>query len=214
MRGIFERLNYSGPAVGHLSRPKGSMAVDPIKLAVAQLAHRLASGYYAFLVAHLVAVNPLSINSLPPAKVLGTNPTGEIKRKDGTFHTLDLRFYLDLLREDQSLQGHFLRTWAMGALLMLGDELGAHDYFDQAPILELVYHLRNGIAHGNKFNINRWGKDRLAKHEAHNRHAAVRSPLGTVYEITPNLTGPVLFEFIGAADVIDLLQSVEIYLSR
>jgi len=29
--------------------------------------------------------------------------------------------------------------------------------------------------------------------------------LGTVYEITPSLTGPILFDFIGAADVIDLL---------
>ena len=192
------------------------MAIDPKRLTVGRMAQRLASGYYAFLVAHLVAVNPKSINSLPPAKVLGEDPIGEIKRKDGTFHTLNLRFYLDLLREDQSLQGHFLRTWAMGALLMLGDELAKpeHGYFDHAPILELVYHLRNGIAHGNRFNITKDGKKRLAKHEAHNRHAVVKSPLGTVYEITPNLIGPILFDFIGAADVIDLLQSVEVYLSR
>ncbi|TDG01915.1 hypothetical protein E1N52_42505 [Paraburkholderia guartelaensis] len=189
------------------------MIVDPGRLEVARVAQHLASGYYAFLVAHLVAVNPMSINSLPPSPVLGTNPTGEIRRKDGTFHTLDLRFYLDLLREDQSLQSHFLRTWAMGALLMLGDELGAHDYFDHAPILELVYHLRNGVAHGNRFNITYSGKRRLARHDAHNRQAAVKSPLGTVYEITHALTGPVLFDFIGAADVIDLLQSVELYLS-
>jgi hypothetical protein len=47
------------------------MAVDPSKLAVARIAHDLSDGYYAFLVAHPVAVNPLSINSLPPAKVLG-----------------------------------------------------------------------------------------------------------------------------------------------
>jgi hypothetical protein len=190
------------------------MAVDPTRLAVAQTARRLASGYYSFLVAHYVAVNPLSINSLPPVKELGQNPTGEINRKDGTFHTLDLRFYLDLLREDHDLQRHFLRTWAMGALLTLGDELGDHQYFDHAPILELVYHLRNGIAHGNTFNITSEGKKRLAKHPAHNHNAAVKSPLGTVYEITPDRTGPVLFDFIGPADVIDLLQSVELYLSQ
>jgi hypothetical protein len=77
----------------------------------------------------------------------------------------------------------------------------------------LSYHLRNGIAHGNRFNIDDRGKSRLAKHKAHNRDAAVKSPLGTVYEITPRLTGPVLFDFMGAADVIDLLQSVEVYLS-
>ncbi|MBN3798491.1 hypothetical protein [Burkholderia sp. Ac-20392] len=190
------------------------MAVDPIKLAVARTAHRLADGYYAFLVAHYVAVNPLSINSLPPAKTLGGSQTGEINRKDGTHHTLDLRFYLDLLREDHDLQGNFLRTWATGALLMLGDELGAYGYFDQAPILELVYHLRNGLAHGNQFNITDGGKKRLEKHPAHNRNAAVKSPLGTVYEIMPVLGGPVLFDFLGAADVIDILQSVEVHLSQ
>jgi hypothetical protein len=190
------------------------MTVDPIRLAVGRIAQHLASGYYAFSVAHLVAVNPQSINSLPPAKALGADPTGEIKRKDGTFHTLNLRHYLDLLRADQSLQGDFLRAWAMGALLALGDELARHRYFDHAPILELIYHLRNGIAHGNQFNIDYRGQKRLLKYEAHNRHAVVKIPLGTLYEITPNLTGLVLFDFMGAGDVIDLLQSVEVYLSR
>ena len=133
------------------------------------MARHLAAGYYAFLVAHFVAVNPKSINSLPPATALGRNPTGEIKRKDGTFHTFDLRHYLDLLREDQSIQERFLRTWAAGALLMLGDKLSKHSYFDHAPILEMVYHLRNGIAHGNQFNIDDRGRRRLRKHAAHNR---------------------------------------------
>ena len=187
---------------------------DPIRLAVSQLAGRLARGYYSFLVAHHVAVNPISINSLPPSKFLGEDPIGEIKRKDGSFHTLNLRFYLDVLREDQRLQGDFLRTWATGALLMLGDALANHSYFDQAPLLELVRHLRNGLAHGNRFNIDDRGRKRLARFEAHNRAAPVRSPLGTVFEITPNLSGPVLFDFLGAADVIDLLQSIEISLSR
>jgi hypothetical protein len=65
------------------------------------MSQHLANGYYSFLVAHLVAVNPQSINSLPPAKILGEDPIGEIKRKDGTVHTLNLRHYLDLLRTDQ-----------------------------------------------------------------------------------------------------------------
>jgi hypothetical protein len=173
------------------------------------MAHRLATGYYAFLVAHHVAVNPQSINSLSLA-----HPTGKIERKDGTVHTLDLRHYLDLLREDHSLQRDFLRLWATGALLSLGDELVNHGYFDHAPILELAYHLRNGIAHGNRFHIDYRGKRRLAKYPAHNRHAAAKSSLGTLYEITPNLTGPVLFDFMGAADIIDLLQSVEAHLSQ
>ncbi|WP_148654374.1 hypothetical protein [Paraburkholderia caribensis] len=181
---------------------------------VAATAHRLASGYYAFLVAHYVAVNPLSINSLPPTNELGRRATGEIKRKDGTAHTLELRPYLDLLREDHELQGRFLRTWAIGALLTLGDELGKSNrkYFDRAPILELVYHIRNGLAHGNRFNITEKGRERLMKYPAHNREAAVKSDLGTVFEIEPCLSGPVLFDFMGAGDVIDLLLSVEHHL--
>jgi hypothetical protein len=183
-------------------------------LAVSRTAQRLASGYYAFLVAQLVAANPQSINSLPPAKALGEDPVGEIKRKDGTAHTLNLRYYLDLFREDHGVQREILRAWAMGALLTLGDELSAHLYFDRAPVLELVYHLRNGVAHGNRFNITNKGRGRLAHYPAHNRSATVKSPAGVVYEITPFLSGPLLFNFMGPADVIDLLQSVEVYLSK
>lgn len=190
------------------------MATDLERLTVARQAQRLADGYYAFLTAHLVAVNPQSVNSLPPARSPGEDPIGEVARKDGTFHVLNLRHHLDLLRTNQGLQGEFLRAWAMGALLAVGDELQKHGYFDHAPILELVYHLRNGVAHGNRFNIDHRGQARLAKHEAHNRDAPVTSPAGTVFEITSNLSGPVLFDYMGAADVIDLLQSVELYLSR
>jgi hypothetical protein len=99
-----------GPSFKHKAH---HMAVDPIRLAVGQMARHLSSGYYAFLVGHLVAVNPQSINSLPPAMY----SAGEIKRKDSTSHTFDLRHYLDLLREDKKLQRDFLRTWATGALL-------------------------------------------------------------------------------------------------
>jgi hypothetical protein len=192
------------------------LAVDPVKFAVGRMAHRLASGYYAFLVGQYVAANPKAINSLPPPTSIGQSPTGDIARKDGSFHTFDLRYYLDLLREDQSLQTDFARAWAAGVLLNLSDELSKpeHRYFDHAPILELVYHLRNAVAHGNRFSLNANGLKRLTKYPAHNRLAAVKSPLGTIYEIDPSLTGRVLFDFMGAADIIDILQSVEIDLCR
>lgn len=185
------------------------MAINLKRLAVARMAQHLATGYYAFVVAHHVAVNPVSINSLSPAY-----PTGKLARKDDTVHTINLRYYPNLLREDRSLQGDFLRLWVTRALLSLGDELSKHGYFDHAPILELIYHVRNGIAHGNRFHIVGKGRQRLANYAAYNRYAAVKSPLRTLYEIMPNLTGPVLFDFMGAADVIDLLQSVEIHLSQ
>jgi hypothetical protein len=183
-------------------------------LAVSITARRLSAGYYAFLVAHLVAVNPQSINVLPPPKAPGDDPTGEIRRKDGSAHVLNLRHYLDLLRVDQDLRAELLRAWASGALLTLGDELAVHSYFDHAPILELVYHLRNGVAHGNRFNITKPGVDRLNRHPAHNRDAVISSPSGERFEITPDLSGHVLFSFLGPADVIDVLQSVELYLAK
>lgn len=101
----------------------------------------------------------------------------------------------------------------MGALLTLGDELTLYEYFDRAPILEFVYHLRNAVAHGNRFHITDKGRKRLERHPAHNRSAPVKSPAGTVFEITASLSGPLLFEFMQPADVIDLLQAVEVYLS-
>ncbi|MFC2969478.1 hypothetical protein [Acidimangrovimonas pyrenivorans] len=191
---------------------------DSDKFEVGRLARRLASGYYAFVVAHQVAVNPLSANALPPPQRLGPElirfPTGKIKRKDGTYHSVHMLHFLDLLREDQSLQEEFLRAWAIGALLTLDDALKVHNHFDNAPVLELVYHLRNGVAHGNQFTINSSGKKRLARHPAHNRDAVVRSPEEIVFEITESTSGPVLFDFMGAGDVIDLLQSVECHLTR
>ncbi|WP_284948030.1 hypothetical protein [Acidisoma cladoniae] len=102
----------------------------------------------------------------------------------------------------------------MGALLALGDQLSKHRYFDQAPVLELVYHLRNAVAHGNCFTIDKNGRNRLARHPAHNRNALAKSPDGTEFEVTADLSGPLLFEFMGPGDVIDLLKSVELYLLK
>lgn len=105
-----------------------------------------------------------------------------------------------------------MRTWGSGALLSLGDELKKHKYFDRGPILEMIYHLRNGVAHGNRFNIDDKGRKRLSNYPAHNRTAATKSPLGTIFEITANTSGCVLFDYLGPADLIDIFQSVEIHL--
>lgn len=187
---------------------------DPARIVVAELARQLANGYYAFVVAHLVAVNPKSINSLPDNGPPGRDPEGELKRLDGTAHKLNLRHYLDLLRENRDVQSNFLKLYATGAFLNLGNELQRHHYFDHSPLLELIYHLRNGVAHGNAFHIDKHGLERLAKYPAHNKLAPVRSPQGTTFEVTAQSTGPILFDFLGSADVIDLLQSVEVSLSR
>jgi hypothetical protein len=38
------------------------------------------------------------------------------------------------------------RVWLVGSLLAIGDALMRHCYFDHAPELELLRHLRNGVA--------------------------------------------------------------------
>ena len=97
-----------------------------------------------------------------------------------------------------------------GSLLAVGDALKDNGYFDHAPELELVRHLRNGVAHGNHFDIRY--PDELTKYPAHNRDGWFRH---TVFEITPELDGkPVLFDFMEAGDVLDLLFSVASHLDE
>jgi hypothetical protein len=103
------------------------------------------------------------------------------------------------------------RVWIIGSLIAVGDALEKLNYLNHVPLLELVRHLRNGVAHGNQFYIRK--PDGLKKCPAHNRAALVKA--AAVFEITPDLDGkPVLFEFMGAGDVVDLLMSVEVYLMR
>jgi len=102
------------------------MTVDPEKLAVAQTAGHLTAAYYASLVGHYVAANPQSINSLSP-----DHPTGNILRKDGTFHTIDLSDHLDKFRTDVDFQAQSLRGLAMGVILVLDVELHRNKYFGQ-----------------------------------------------------------------------------------
>ena len=72
-----------------------------------------------------------------------------------------------------------------------------------------IRHLRNGVAHGNSFDIRDAG--RLSKFPAHNQAAAIKRD---VFEMTAQLDGKtVLFDFIEAADVLDVLMSIEFYLT-
>ena len=57
-------------------------------------------------------------------------------------------------------------------LLTLGDTLAASGYFDHASELELVRHIRNGIAHDNRYNIESRGAKGLSKRPAHNHLTA------------------------------------------
>lgn len=191
------------------------MAAEGAAFEVGRLAERLAWGYYAYAIAIEVATDPRSdalIREPPPGHGV---PVGFVSRRDGTQHVFDSRHYLNEARKHPTLMGELPRTWLVGSLLTVGDALAEHRYFDHAPILELLYHLRNAVAHGNVFHFKRAGLHRLSKYPAHNKAAHVRGDEKTEFEIEPRLEGkPVLFEFMGPADVLDVLTSVALHLIR
>jgi hypothetical protein len=178
-----------------------------------QLAERLAQGYYAHLSAISVAADPRAVHLSPPILPGHLVPIGTVKRKDGTTHAFHFTHYLNLAGTDALLTDELERVWLAGSLVRVGDVLSKHNYFDRAPELELVRHLRNGIAHGNRFRIDNPAS--LAKFPAHNRDAWVKSDTNAVFEISMSLQGQrVLFDYMGAGDVLDVLMSVGIYLIR
>lgn len=168
----------------------------------------MAQGYYAHSAAMEVAKDRQARALLPAIQPGQAVPVGYVTRKDGTQHVFDLGHYLGVARSEPEMA----RVWLVGSLLAVGDALAKQRYFDHAPELELVRHLRNGVAHGNKFSIN---KSLLAKHPAHNRLAIIKGDKGEVFEIAADLEGqPVLFDFMGPGNILDLLMSVGLYLIR
>jgi hypothetical protein len=162
-----------------------------------QLAQDMLVGYTV----HITAIRlPPRLRHNAFVQLIEDYPNDSVPRKDGTewsFGTQDT-FVAAL---EPAIAAELDRVWLAGSLLALGDALADNDYFDHAPQLELVYHLRNGIAHGNHFKFTAGGLDRLGEHPAHNSDAA--------FKITPALEGQrVLFDFMRAGDVLDLLSSV------
>jgi hypothetical protein len=86
-------------------------------------------------------------------------------------------------------------------LITVGDACAQNQYFDNIPPLELLRHLRNAAAHGNRFNLAN-GEPRKAAH------------FEGAFRITPSLheRPDVLFDFIGAGDILDLLAFLEAHL--
>lgn len=188
-------------------------------LAVGQLAFRLAEGYYAHSAAMMVAKDPHSdelIRHPLESKFEVRIPVeAVVPRKDGTLHRYDVLHYLNDARANPPVVDELPRVWLVGSLLTVADALSEHKYFDHAPILELIYHLRNGIAHGNKFHFNQTGRKRLRYYPAHNRLAQVRSQKLTEFEIEETLHGQdLLFDFMGPGDVLDVVASASWHLTR
>lgn len=180
-----------------------------------QLAERLVSGYMAHLSVTSLLDEPIAdriiveIDRLYPAGRAGAGRNDMVLRKDGTAHFIFVPHFLRTVTQTPEYRAMQDRVFLAGAILQLGDELQGVQYVDKRPDLEFLRHLRNGIAHGNRFNL----RHNEPRRPAHFTGAAgllpdgvTSVPSGTTFEITPALNGqPVLFDFIGPGDVCDLL---------
>lgn len=177
-----------------------------------RLAHDLVAGYYAYASAISIAKDKRSDKLIPEVLQSQIVPVGFVKSKDNPAgHTFDFKFYLEHVRENKFVMNQLERVYLSGALLTIGDALSEHKYFNDShsPIFQLIRHLRNGIAHGNKFDI-RYPQE-LVDHPAHDRVPQNNNP--TKFEVTPELNGTnVLFDFMEPGDVLNLLHQVGFYL--
>lgn len=177
---------------------------------VARLARRLTVGLY---VHHAAMTSIQDPGCRPPLSLAshGFGAEGTIARKDGGIHAYDWAHHTEAARTDPTLAADLNRAFLVNALVSLAHGLDDGGYFDRAPILEMVRHLRNAAVHGNRFDIRDPGQ--LLQWPAHNRDAAW---LGTTtFEITPELDGTVLlFDYMAMGDVLDVIGSVGTYLLR
>ena len=172
-----------------------------------QLARSLADSYLAHATCVLIARDPRAAALLPPAEAGERAPMGRLVTRDGTHVRFNLEHYFERAR-DAVIASEFERAFAAGALLTLGDALDDQDYFDRAPELELVRHLGNGVAHGNRFDIR--DPTQLGAYPAHNLDGWKTRPC---LEITPELNGrTILFDFLAPGDVVAILSTVADYL--
>jgi hypothetical protein len=195
--------------------PKLDRQLKPNQAAfdIGRMAYQMYEGYFMHVAAIRVATDPRAAALSPNVEPGQMVPVGYVVRKDGTSHIFHFTHYLARAGSDPAMVDELRRVWLVGALLAIGDALKRHDYFDHAPELELLRHLRNGVAHGNAFRIDH--PEDLANFPAHNRLARIRSDRKAEFEIRPNLEDqPVLFDFMGPGDVLDLLMSVSDYLVR
>jgi hypothetical protein len=175
---------------------------------VAQLARDMGVGYASHIAASRIAPR---IGGNAFVKLIDAYQIDSVPRKGGTPFTFGTQDALGDMVANKVIREEFPGVWLTGALLRVGDALGRHTYFDHAAELELVYHLRNGVAHGNHFKFTNPGRKRLVDHPANNRACYKHA----IFEITPALNGqPVLFDFMEAGDVLDLLFSVASHLDK
>src|SRR5262249_39809229 len=74
----------------------------------------LAQGCYSYETLSLVANDPKAEIIIPDVPV-GEGPQGRLIRTDGSYHTFDIRHYLNLAKSHAITNEHITRSWYLGA---------------------------------------------------------------------------------------------------
>jgi hypothetical protein len=166
---------------------------------IADMLERL-QAYYAAISTAIVFLNDDDVLRLLQAKGYDPGSTIRLGRRDNSYYEgIKLWDSIRAVRGSAGFNLDFLGSQIMTILSWVGDELSKNSYFDKAPELELFRHLRNGISHGNTFNLLNGEPRRPAKFKN--------------FEIAPALHGqPVLFEFMSTGDLFDLFDHVKAHL--
>jgi hypothetical protein len=166
---------------------------------IADLIDNLQATYASYSTA-LLLLNFDETLQLLELKGFDPGSTVNLGRRNNTKYSgIRLWDSIKLVRGSSNFNLNYLGSIFMIDLSWIGHELSLNHYFDQTPELELFRHLRNGISHGNTFNLLNGEPRRLARFNT--------------FEITPALHGqPVLFEFISTGDLFDLFDQIKSHL--
>ncbi len=148
----------------------------------------------------LVTINDNDFLNLFTSKGYDHGSSIRLGLKDDTYYEgIDLWKSVYSIKNNPEFNLNYLRTQLGTMISWIGHELKESNYFDKAPLLEFFRHVRNGISHGNAFNLSNQEPRRLAEFRK--------------FRITRLLNGQcVLFEYMKPGDVMYLLDDVKAYL--
>jgi hypothetical protein len=134
---------------------------------------------------------------------LGINRGSTVKlgrrHGDGYYEGLDVWESIDAIQGDTEFNRDYVTTVFAVGILGIGVKCKKGKYFDQTPELEFLRHVRNGFAHGNRFDIRKPEPRRPARFKE--------------FEIIRALNGQeVLWEYLWPGNIFDLLDHVEAHL--